>query len=278
MGQPQRRSKYLPWLLQRSSRSSAVDMSAYMSQVEQLLNDSKYDDARLLLERCLASVKSTPAKYRSRASTMLGIYYYYGLGSKVDHVKAYDYFQTAMVISLPDIDDRSPDCKSEDGSYCSEALFYLGLMHINGEGVPSEVQTGLDYYRQAAKYGYDEAQYKLGMIYKSGKGVAKNENYAIRYFQKASHQNHSKAQNQLAMMYAGGRGVLQDDKQAVYWYKKSAEQGNDIAQYNLGYMYCEGRGVTQSFTEANKWFLRVANGGSALKTGSNTVHSLVARK
>lgn len=239
-----------------------------MNRVDTLLNSEQYDEAQDVLVKGLKHASTE--KERARIATMLGVFHYYGLGSTPNHNYAKTYFEQAISAN-----------KGGFGQEHAEAFHYLGLMHAQGDAVNADVGKALEYYRQAAKYGYDESQYKLGMIYKSGKGVLKNENLAFKYFQKASYQNHSKAQNQLAMMYAAGSGVEKDDKQAVHWYTCAANQGNDIAQYNLGYMYCEGRGVEQSYTTANHWFMKVAqaNGYDGDKKGngdgSSRVHSLV---
>lgn len=242
-----------------------------MGRVDELLNAGRYKEAETALLQGLK--QSTNGDEQARISTMLGVYYYYGLGSTPSYKHAIAYFRNA----LGGVSDPA------NGSFRAahaEAFHYLGLMHIQGNGVEPDVDKALEYYHQAAKYGYDESQYKLGMIYKSGKGVQKNENIAFKYFQEAAHQDHPKAQNQLAMMYAAGNGVKKDDKQAVHWYTCAANQGNDIAQYNLGYMYCEGRGVEQNYATANHWFMKVAasNGygkGNGNGDANDVVHSLI---
>ena len=81
----------------------------------------------------------------------------------------------------------------------------------------------------------------LGLMYVEGMGVPQDDREAVQWYRKAATQDNAIAQYNLGFMYAFGRGVPQDDGEGVQWYRKAAMQDNALAQNNLGFMYAEGR-------------------------------------
>ena len=57
-------------------------------------------------------------------------------------------------------------------------MYYLGKMYINGQGVPQDSKTAVQWYRLAAEQGRAEAQGNLGVLYALGRGVLKDYVYA----------------------------------------------------------------------------------------------------
>ena len=111
-------------------------------------------------------------------------------------------------------------------------------------------------------------QFYLGVMYMDGRGVPKDDSEAVKWYRKAveqyrksAEQGYARAQYNLGVMYANGRGVAKDESEAVKWYRKSAEQGNVGAQFYLGFMYENGEGVTKDDSEAVKWFRKAAAQG-----------------
>jgi TPR repeat protein len=56
----------------------------------------------------------------------------------------------------------------------AQALFILGFMHQNGQGVPADPEKGADLLREAAFKGYRYAQYSLGASYRFAIGVERD--------------------------------------------------------------------------------------------------------
>lgn len=75
----------------------------------------------------------------------------------------------------------------------------------------------LEELRPLAEQGNPEAEFKVGHIYSQGEGVPTNPEIAVSWYRKAADQGYSKAQNALAAMYSSGRGVTQDYAEALYW-------------------------------------------------------------
>jgi TPR repeat protein len=90
------------------------------------------------------------------------------------------------------------EMQTEDKSYTKDlfqaaakkgpvgALFNLGQMLFEGDGVPGNGALGATYIAQAAGQGYPPAQYKLGLMYEKGLGLAKDIDSALKWYKKAA--------------------------------------------------------------------------------------------
>lgn len=103
------------------------------------------------------------AKTSSCRANLLGLRYYEekrlpsNISREASAAKAQELFETA----------------AEGGS--PAAAFNLGRMHILGEAVPANRQTGLDLLDQAISLGFSEAALFAAQIYNDGRYVPKNE-------------------------------------------------------------------------------------------------------
>jgi TPR repeat protein len=125
-----------------------------------------------------------------------------------------------------------------------EGQFQLGVLYLDGAGVPQDSKKALDLYRQSAEQGYDEAQYVLGLYYKDDLPPIVNASADLKksaeWLRKAAEQNHSGGQFHLALAYRNGDGVPKDDKKSMELCHKAAAQGHDYAQFILGLYYSGG--------------------------------------
>ena len=96
--------------------------------------------------------------------------------------------------------------------------------------------TALRLLRQLADQGDAWAQFNLGVMYVNGRGVPKDAVQAVKWYRLAADQGDATAQSNLGVMYASGQGVPKDYAQAVKWYRLAADQGDARAQFNLGLM------------------------------------------
>jgi tetratricopeptide (TPR) repeat protein len=98
-----------------------------------------------------------------------------------------------------------------------------------------------------ARKGYAPAQFKLGLIYVNGNGVPQDYREALKWYRKAADQGNAAAQRNLGVMFGEGLGVPQDYAEALKWFRRAAEQNDAAAQTNLGVMYDFGHGATRRF-------------------------------
>lgn len=138
------------------------------------------------------------------------------------------------------------------------ALWKLGRMYANGDGVPHDDLKAFEYFSKVADELADEAPdspnagvvasafVSLGTYFLDGiKGtyVQANASRAAEMFHyAASYFGDSNAQYNLARLYLDGVGVGQDARQAARWLNLSAEKGHYQAQALLGHLLVNGGG------------------------------------
>ncbi|NKB50445.1 MAG: hypothetical protein GKS02_13895 [Alphaproteobacteria bacterium] len=104
------------------------------------------------------------------------------------------------------------------------------------------------------------ALFYLGRIYSQGEGVTVDKARGEALFEQAAALGEAAAMSALAMA-ANERG---ETAKAFEWTRKAAEAGLPFAQSQLGQAYETGDGVTQNRQEAIIWYGRAARGGSAI--------------
>ena len=90
--------------------------------------------------------------------------------------------------------------------------------------------TAVRLFRLAADQGDAIAQQYLGVMYIDGEGVPQNYAEAFKWYRLAADQSIANAQLCLGSMYATGKGVPQDYVRAHMWFNLSAAQGNENAE------------------------------------------------
>ena len=74
----------------------------------------------------------------------------------------------------------------------------------------------------------------LGVLCINGKGMPRDAHAAAVWFERAAVQGYATAQYNLARSYETGDGVDRNGEKALYWYGKAARQGDADAQARLG--------------------------------------------
>ncbi len=70
------------------------------------------------------------------------------------------------------------------------AMYFLGIMYSNGQGVEQDIKEGAKWYKAAAEKGVAPAQYRLGKLYMKGKGVPRDMETAYAWFSAAVVNGH----------------------------------------------------------------------------------------
>ncbi len=109
------------------------------------------------------------------------------------------------------------------------AQFYIGLMHVYGDGTPQDYDTAAKWFRKAADQGTIDAINHLGYLYEMGQGVPQDYAAAAAWYRKTANQADHVGQTSLGHLYKQGQGVEQDDVQALMWFTLSADYGDDFA-------------------------------------------------
>ncbi len=90
-------------------------------------------------------------------------------------------------------------------------------------------------WRPLAEKGDAPSQFNLGLMYVDGLGVPQDYNQAMTWFERSAGQDYAKAQLNLGAMYASGKGVKRDYVQAYKWLNICASKGEQkcVAQRDL---------------------------------------------
>lgn len=150
----------------------------------------------------------------------------------------------------------------------------------NGSVVLDKVdsEAHLERTELQAEQGDAVAQGNLGLMYVEGEGVPKDVAIGVKWLTLAAQQGNGKTQNNLGGMYArGGPGLPQDNKAALKWFTLAAKQNHARAQYNLALMYGKGRGVQKDVARTLMWMnMAASNNLSAAQTVSDKLVKLMS--
>lgn len=102
-----------------------------------------------------------------------------------------------------------------------------------------------EYYRRAAKKGSASAMFCLGKLYWNGQGVPRDRTAAVKYFTDAAKAGNVEAMVMLGWVYY--RGIQENDRtlvgqdlrEARKYYLMAAENGDDRSYYWLGIICCD---------------------------------------
>ena len=86
--------------------------------------------------------------------------------------------------------------------------------------------TAVKEWRPLAEAGDAPTQFNLGLMYLDGVGVPQSSEHAIEWFRRAADQGYAKAQYNLGSLYAVGRGVRKDLITAHMWMNLCAASGD----------------------------------------------------
>ena len=125
----------------------------------------------------------------------------------------------------------------------------------------------LEWYEKAAAEDNADAMFKLGLLYHNGQGVAQNNAKAIEWYEKAADKGNTDAMVNLGMHYANGLGVARNYAKAREWYEKAAAKDNAIAMVNLAVLYHNGQGVARNYAKARELLNRAADKGNSNAKG-----------
>ena len=103
--------------------------------------------------------------------------------------------------------------------------YALGVLYLQGKGVPKDTTQAAQWFRRAADNGDLGAEVEFAIRLFNGDGVPKDETRAARYFLHAAQRGNAIAQNRVARLYAVGRGVAKNPIEAAAWNLAAAAQG-----------------------------------------------------
>ncbi len=119
------------------------------------------------------------------------------------------------------------------------ASYYLGIMYLNGYGVPVNYQESARLFTLGAQKNLAGAQIALGVLLIEGIGIPQNFKRATVLFTLAAKQDNQDAQAILGWVYKYGVGVTENKIIAYALWNYVAAKGDDWARYNRNYLLSE---------------------------------------
>lgn len=154
----------------------------------------------------------------------------------------------------------APDTRSS-----AEAQFYLGRMHLFGQGVAKDEAQGIALIEEAAAGNVVEAVTMLAKAYEYGMGVEKDKAKALAYWEQAASLGVTSAQVEMGLRYETGEITGQADYDtALRWYREAVAANDARAMTYLGSLYERGLGVAQDFAMAAELYRQAVGKDHAL--------------
>ena len=149
------------------------------------------------------------------------------------------------------------------------ALWQLGVMYENGEGVEKDPVKAFGYFSQIADEHADAAPkgveadivaqsfVKVGEYYRAGlpeAGIPKDEDYSNKLMMHAaSYFGDADAQYRVGKLYLDDEELGDNPLQSARWLSLAARKGHAGAQAQLGNMLFNGRGIEANPVEGLMW-------------------------
>ncbi|NVK19323.1 MAG: sel1 repeat family protein [Methylocystaceae bacterium] len=124
------------------------------------------------------------------------------------------------------------------------AIFNLGVMHFEGNGIPQDTEKGMSYFLKAHSLEFPPATEELGRIYIFGRnGIEKDVKKGIDYLTQSADQGMHKSIYLMAHAYLKGLGVQKDEYKGIIMLIDAANKGLEWAQADIKH-YEKQNGIT----------------------------------
>lgn len=108
------------------------------------------------------------------------------------------------------------------------------LAEINQEGLQAVLngnyEVAVQRFREGVKYGYAPAQANLGILILNGTGLPRDGRQAIALLEMAAKNGNLVASENIARAYDFGLGVPKNRARAIHWYQVALDMGSTLAQ------------------------------------------------
>jgi SEL1 protein len=139
----------------------------------------------------------------------------------------------------------------------TKAAGYIGRMFMRGEGVEQSFDKAQLWFQRGIKSGDAGSQYGMGLMLLEGLGVPKNSAKATEYFKASAEQDYSPAQVALGALYLD-QGTPNDVQVASRYFELAARYGHIESYYYLAEIIDQGIGRDRSCGLAAAYYKNVA--------------------
>lgn len=138
----------------------------------------------------------------------------------------------------------------------SEAMFEIGSMYANGEGVAKNLLKAIDWQRKSESSSYSSSLDVYYLPINSDSTKALSANTVLDSLIEVAKGGSLSSQYKVAKSYDFGIHGIKDGDRAIEWYKIAAKSGHNYSQLLLGYFFCRGIYVTKNINRSNIWLTK----------------------
>ena len=231
------------------------------------------------------------ADMRSYVWYRIGKMHCYGLGTKQNYEKAFEWFLKSAQegnkfaqYSLANLyyygNGAEKNLKEAFGWYMRSAKqgqpyasYAVAQMYSKGEYVEHDEKTAQEYYNQALS-GFlkleadgqadDNLFYKIGAMHKNGLGTEADMDMALEYFKRSAELNNKNGLYEYGKALLIGENITQDIPKAMDCLEKAVRLGNLNAKRFLALEYISGEHIEQDIDKGIEMLTECADGGDPL--------------
>jgi TPR repeat protein/transglutaminase-like putative cysteine protease len=229
----------LRWFPPNGMRSTSMGQQALRELWRQTHDDAELNagvdaETRDDLAQAFLLYSKSAARGVPVAQYNLGMFYYYGRGTKLDRGEALRWFLAAA------------------GSGVPEAMNFLGIMFSESSEAIDNARS-IAWFEAGATLGDMHASANLGDRYLHGsEGARQDYAKAYRHLSRAAEMGHGGAQAGLAFLYTEGKGIERDYSQAHYWAGLSMVRGEREGWLRRAILARHGFGMKKDVAQAIK--------------------------
>jgi TPR repeat protein len=156
-------------------------------------------------------------------------------------------------------------CQAGNARSCSA----LGLMYLDGLGVPTDFQHAFDLLRSSCTANDGRGCNGVGLLYSQGIGVKRDKERAAEFYQRACDHDYSSGCSNAADDFLTGTGGLARDSararelnRRAFELASAACTDTGVECVTLGSLYVYGRLGDTSYTKGADYFTRACRGGA----------------
>lgn len=139
-----------------------------------------------------------------------------------------------------------------------EAMGFVGLMFLRGQGTTAHPDSGIRWLREAAYRRDPQGMTELGSAYQHGNGVKLSLSRAREWYHKAADNHSAEAMRRLGALYRNE----QDHATALTWFQNAVKAGSLEARIDAGQLYEQGQGTPRDLEAALCLYRTAAEAGS----------------
>ena len=203
------------------------------------------------------------------AMTLLGELFRQGLGLKLDHVKAAEWYRLAhergdanatFALAMATLNGeglpRDPVAARRllelASSRQPQAAYNLALIQLSEEDIKERAKA-ISLLERAAAAEIPDAQHALAVLKRKGQDTAIDLEGAADLMRRAAQNGLEAGEIEYAIILFNGQGVARDEKAAADRFQRLALRGNAIAQNRYARLFAAGRGRPKDLISATAW-------------------------